>query len=102
MVNIAVHLGSVSLAIVLLVASVALLLDNSPMWHRFFAFGVYMATWSAAWGVIRSVASQVMDAVRSEGPSLEYVLSTVAVYAVAVVIALFRHLARGGVGYLGK
>lgn len=87
MVNVAVHLGSVGLTIVLFLISLALLIDDNDMWNKFFILGAYLATWSTLWGVVRSVASQIMEAVRTSDDAIEYVLATLGVYGAAIFLS---------------
>ena len=87
MVNVAIHLGSVGLTIVLFLISLVLLLDDSGMWNRFFVLGVYIATWSTLWGVVRGVASQVIEAVRTSKDAEEYIWGTLIVYGVAIPLS---------------
>ena len=96
MVNLAVHLGSVGLTISLFIISLALLLDDNATWQRFFVFGVYLATWSTVWGVIRSVAAQLMDVVRESRSAADHLWGTLLVYVLAIVVSFLVTWAVGG------
>ena len=81
MVNVALQLGSIGLTLGLFGISLLLLLNDNPMWGRFFVPAVYLATWNVVWGLARGVASRLMYAVEDSWQASEYVVGTLIVYA---------------------
>ena len=96
MVNVALQLGSIGLTLGLFGISLLLLLDDNPVWGRFFVLGVYVATWNVAWGVARTVASRVMHGVNESRHVSDYVLGTLMVYAAAFLFSALATWLVGG------
>jgi len=61
MANIALHLGSTGLAIVLFVGAMLLAIEDNGAWGKFFVIGVYLGTWNTVYAVARRVASLLVE-----------------------------------------
>ena len=61
MANIALHLGSAGLTIVLFVGATLLATEDNEAWEKFFAIGVYLGTWNTVHAVTRRAASLLVD-----------------------------------------
>ena len=61
MANIALHLGSASLTIVLFVGAILLATADHVAWGKFFVIGVYLGTWNTDWSYPSSVDSWCFD-----------------------------------------
>ena len=61
MANIALHLGSAGLTIVLFVGAVLLAMEDHAAWEKFFVTGVYLGTWNTIHGVTRRAVSLIVD-----------------------------------------
>ena len=64
MANIALHLGSAGLTIVLFVAAMLLAIEDNDAWGKFFVLGVYLGTWNAIYAVTRRAASLLVKYVK--------------------------------------
>lgn len=62
MANIALHLGSAGLTIVLFVGATLLAMEDNAAWEKFFVIGIYLGTWNTIHAVTRSAASLLVDA----------------------------------------
>ena len=62
MANIALHLGSAGLTIVLFVGATPLAMEDNAAWEKFFVIGVYLGTWNTVHAVTRRAASLLVDA----------------------------------------
>ena len=61
MANIALHLGSAGLTIVLFVGAMLLAIEDHGSWGKFFAIGVYLGTWNTIHAVTRRAVSLIVD-----------------------------------------
>ena len=83
MANIALHLGSAGLTIVLFVAAMLLAMEGNDAWGKFFVIGVYLGTWNTVHAVTRRVASLLVDS----SSDREVQVVTLFVYGVGFVIS---------------
>ena len=61
MANIALHLGSAGLTIVLFVGAMLLAMKDNDAWGKFFVIGIYLTTWNTVHAVIRRAASLLVE-----------------------------------------
>ena len=70
MANIALHLGSAGLTIVLFVGATLLAMEDNAAWEKFFAIGMYLGTWNTIHAVTRRAAALLIDSHSKEAISL--------------------------------
>ena len=61
MANIALHLGSAGLTIVLFIGAMLLAIEDNDAWEKFFVIGVYLGTWNTVHAVTRRAVSLLID-----------------------------------------
>ena len=61
MANIALHLGSAGLTIVLFVGAMLLAIEDNDAWGKFFVIGVYLGTWNTVHAVTGRAVSLVVN-----------------------------------------
>ena len=83
MANVALHLGSAGLTIVLFVGAMFLAIEDNDAWGKFFAIGVYVGTWNTVHAVIRRAASLLVDFPESR----DVPVITMAVYSVGFLVS---------------
>ncbi len=84
MANIALHLGSAGLTIVLFVGATLLAMEDNAAWEKFFAIGMYLGTWNTIHAVTRRAAALLIDS-----HSKRDVLGTVLTYAAGFALSAF-------------
>lgn len=83
MANIALHIGSAGLTIVLFVGAILLAIEDNDAWGKFFVIGVYLGTWNTIYAVARSVASLLVDSVDDSDVPIAALLS----YGTGIVLS---------------
>ena len=83
MANIALHLGSAGLTIVLFVGATFLAIENNAAWEKFFVIGVYLGTWNTVHAVTRRAASLLVES----SDDRDVALVTVVAYGVGFLLS---------------
>ena len=83
MANIALHLGSAGLTIVLFVGAMLLAIEGNDAWARFFAIGVYLGTWNTVHAVTRRAVSLLVDS----SDDRDVAVVTIVAYVVGFVLS---------------
>ena len=89
MANIALHLGSAGLAIVLFVGAMLLAMEDKDAWRKFFVIGVYLTTWNIVHAVTRQATSLLEQYCQSRNDALVIMGVHTLGFAVSSVITMF-------------
>ena len=84
MANIALHLGSAGLAIVLFVGAMLLAMEDNDAWRKFFVIGVYLTTWNIVHAVTRRATLRLLE---HYCQSMNDPLAILATYALGFVVS---------------
>lgn len=83
MANIALHLGSAGLAIVLFVGAMLLAMEENDVWRKFFVIGVYLTTWN----IVHAVTRRATLLLEHYCQSMNEALVIMGVYALGFILS---------------